>query len=326
MGLLVVFAAYGVVYAQGLPVSKLSTVTIGDYALQGTYNLVATVQPNELYNSTNLSPGQGTLFAAITRTINVTYACTISLGQTGDVNLGASYLVSLSGGVWNKTLSQSTQSEQQSGVGSVMLTRSFQFNVSQTMALAKRIGTELQYTSPSYMIQISPVITGSLGVVGRTVPVDFVTPMNLTFSGGLITPTGTSYSYVGNITSPEILTYGSTNTYRYVSYGALAASLLLLGISLYYVLMVEKGNEPGEADVISALTQPYREVIASTNSLPSGTSQVSMEKWEDLVKVADTIGRPILEYVDRGEGFTHHVFWVLDGYTTYVYEATLRPK
>jgi hypothetical protein len=38
-----------------------------------------------------------------------------------------------------------------------------------------------------------------------------------------------------------------------------------------------------------------------------------MERWEDLVKVASTLGKPILEFLDMGAGFTHHVSWVVDG-------------
>jgi len=49
-----------------------------------------------------------------------------------------------------------------------------------------------------------------------------------------------------------------------------------------------------------------------------------MGKWEDLVKVADTMGKPILEFVDKGEGFTHYVYRVKDGEATYIFEATAK--
>ena len=77
---------------------------------------------------------------------------------------------------------------------------------------------------------------------------------------------------------------------------------------------------------MAMLTRPYMEVIAATSSLPKGELQVVMEKWEDLVKVADTLGKPILEFVDKGQGFTRYLFWVLDGQTTYVYEGTSKPN
>jgi len=254
----------------------------------------------------------------------VTYALTASLTQQGDINLNASYLVALSGGAWNKTLSMSSQASTQTGTSSATLSKGFFFNVSQVVSLAKEIGAELQYSSPSYRIQIEPVVTGTLTEAGRTVPLHFATPMNLTFTNGVITPSGTAYSYQGNITSEAIVGYGSTTTYRFASYGLLSSSLVILGLVVYYVLRVEKKDETAKEDDIAEKTRPYREVIASTTSLPMGGAQIPMEKWEDLLKVADALGKPILEFVDEGEGFTHSLFWVLDGQTTYIYEVTTK--
>jgi hypothetical protein len=320
LGLMVVFSAYSVVYTQGLPTETHSTITVAVYSLQGSYNYQATLGPNTVYNTTTLSLGQGSLFVAITKTINVTYTCTASLSEPADFNLGTSYLMTLSGGAWNKTLSQTSQSAQQNGTYSFNFSKSFMLNVTQTVALAKEIGTELQVTTPTYLVQIKPETTGSLVGGGRTVPLYFVDPMNLTFAGGVITPSGTSYFHQGNVTSEVFVTYGSTNIYRYVSYGLLVASLVLLGSGVYLVRS-EKGAEPA-VDDMATLTQPYREVIASTTSLPEGASKVAMGKWEDLVKVADTMGKPILEFVDKGVGYIHYVYWVRDGDLAYVFETT----
>ena len=321
MALLVVFSSYSVAYTQGLPTESSSTATVALYSLRGSYDYLAFLRPNPLYNTTTLSLGQGALFAAITNTINVTYTCTFSFSELADFNLGTEYLVTLSGGAWNKTLSQSFQPTQQNGTNSVTFSRTFSVNVNQTVALAKKIGTELQVVTPTYLIQIKPETTGSMVGAGRSIPLYFVTPMNLTFSGGAITPSGTSYFRQGNVTSEVFVNYGSTPTYRAVSYALLAVSLALLGLSVYYVLRVEKREEPSVDDV-TTLTRPYREVIASTTSFPEGASKIAMEKWEDLVKVADTMGKPILEFVDKGQGFVHYAYWVRDGESTYVFETT----
>jgi len=322
--LMVIFSAYSVVYTQGLSTESKYSVTLGTYSLQGTYNYVATLRPNTVYNSTTLRLGQGSLFVAITKSINVTYSCTVLLSQPGDINLGTSYLTTLSGEAWNKTLSDSFQSAQQSGVGSVTLSKSFSLNVTQTVALAKEIGSELQVPTPTYLVQIKPASTGSLTEAGRTIPLYFVTPMNLTFSSGVITPSGTSYFHQGNVTGEVLVTYGRTYASRYVSYGFLAGSLVLLGLAIYYVLRIERREEPAVDEMIM-LTRPYREVIATTTSLPEGGSRIAVGKWEDLVKVADTMGKPILEFVDKGRGFTHYIYWIEDGESTYIFETTSKP-
>jgi len=319
------FSAYTVAYTAGLPTASQSTETVAVYSLRGNYDYQAALRSNSLYNTTTLGPGQGALFVAITNTINVTYTCTVFVSVPVDFYLGTSYLATLSGSAWNKTVAQSSQYAQQNGTNSVTFSKSFLLNVTQTVALAKEIGTELQVLTPNYLVQIKPETTGSFVWAGRTVPLYFVAPMNLTFSGGIITPSGTSNSQQGDVTSEVFVTYGSTYTYRYVSYGLLAGTLALLVLWIYYIYTVEKRQEP-VLDEITLLTRPYREVIATTTSLPEAGSKIAIEKWEDLVKVADTMGKPILEFVDKGQGFIHYVFWIKDGESAYVFEITSKQK
>ena len=321
LAMVVVFSSYGVAYIQGLPTQTTSAVTAGVYAVQGNYDYVATLAPNQVYNTTTLGPGQGTLFVSITKGIDVTFTGTVALSSPGNVSVETSYLVALSGGPWNKTLGQSAQSTQQAVGVTATWSRSFLFNVSQTIDLAKEIGTELQVLSQTYLIQIMPVVTGSLTEAGRTVPILLEAPLNLTISNGVISPTGMSYSYKGNITNEDVVSYPNRVTYRYAFDALFVGSLVFLGILVYYVLKVEKvGKDAGPED-IEVLTRPYREVIATTATLPPG-SHVAMEKWDDLVKVADTMGKPIMEFAERGEGFVRRVYWVLDGETSYVFETT----
>lgn len=322
--LVTVFSAYAVVWAQGLPTESQSTVTVGTYSLQGSYSYAAALSPNLVYNTTTLEMGQGTLFVAITKTINVTYTGTVSLNQQGSVSLDTSYLVTLSGGAWSTTLSHVVQVAQRNSTDSAVYSKSFLLNVTQVVALAKEIGAELQYSSPSYLIQIRPAATGSLVESGRTVPLNFVAPLNLTLSNGVITPSGTTYSSQGNVTGEVMVPRNVTYTYRYASYGLLSGSLVLLGVSMFFALRKEQISEE---DNLAKMTQPYREVIAATTTLPRSESQVPMEKWEDLVKVADTLGKPILEFDQEEAGETRHAFCVLDGETRYYYEfRPLRPE
>lgn len=325
LALMLVFSAYSVAYAQGLPTEARSTVIVGTYNLQGNYDYVATLKPNMVYNTTTLGPGQGVLFVAITKTINVTYTFSVSLSRPGSINLGISYLVTLSGGLWNKTLGEVSQTVVQGGTGASVVSRSFFLNVTQTTALAKEIGKELGYASPGYLIQIRPAITGSLAEAGRTVPLDFVSPLNLTLSNGVISFSGTHQNQAGNITSDVTVTYGSTYLYRYGSYGFFSGSLALLGFGTYYVRRIEKKEAPTTDDNLASITQPYREVIAATSTLPTGGTRIMMEKWEDLVKVADSMGKPILETLEKGDSFTYAAFWVLDGETVYIFEASSVP-
>ena len=323
--LLTVFSAYAVVYTDSLPTVRNSVQTVGTYSLQGNYTYIAELKPNDVYNTTRLSQGQGVLFVAIVKTIDLTYTGMISLSGPGNVNVGTSYLVALSGGAWNKTLSESLVVAQQSGLAPVIFSKSFELNVTTLSALAKAIGTELQYPTPAYLIQIRPVTSGTLTEGGTTIPVHFVTPLNLTLSGGTITPSAISFEQQGNITNDVQVTYTGTVTDRYASYGLLSGSLILLAGCTYYVLRVEKISTRQHKDELESKTRPYMEVIAATTTPPQGNTPIAMTKWEDLVKVADALGKPILEYTENEQQSTKHVFWVSDGELTYTYQHISKP-
>jgi hypothetical protein len=325
LALVTVFSAYAVVYTQGLPASKTSVATIGTYTLQGNYDYVATLAPNPLYNTTTIAQGEGPLFTAIVKTINVKYSCTLFLSQPGTVDAQASYQVTLSGGAWDKTLQQASQVAQGSNVETANLSQSFQLNVTSIVSLAREIGTELQYPSATYLVQVSPDVGGSVTEAGRTVPLDFVQPLNLTISDGVITPNGTSYLQQGNITGDVKVIYSNVVSYRNASIALLGGSVALLALNSYYVVRVEEVKPEEPKDDIDMKIRPYMEVIAATATPPQEGKSISMLKWEDLVKVADTLGKPILKYEESGQGWMKYVFWVSDGELTYSYQYVAKP-
>jgi hypothetical protein len=323
--LLSVFCLYAVVYAQSLQVQRQSTVTVASYSIRGDYDYNATLLPNLLYNTTVLEMRNGSLFTSITKSIDVSFTCTFSLSRPGALTLSSTYLVTLSTRAWNKTLEDSTETTQRSDIDSAVVSKSFQLNVTQILALTKEIETELQYTSPSYLLQIKPLATGSLLLAGTTVPVRFEAPLNLTISAGVISTSGATYSKRGNVTSSFSTTDNGVVRLRDVSYASLAGSLGLLAVCTFYALRLGKPGRK-EADELETKTRPYSEVIAEVQNPQKGKRQVTMKTWEDLVRVSDTLGKPILKFDQEEAGIVHRVFCVLDGETSYHYELALYEK
>jgi hypothetical protein len=230
--------------------------------------------------------------------------------------------VTLSSRAWNKTLEDGTETAQRNDIESAVISKSFQLNVTQILALTKEIETELQYTSPSYLLQIKPITTGSLLLAGRNVPVRFEAPLNLTISAGVISTSGATYSRKGNITSNFSTTDNGVVRLRNVSYVSFAGSVGLLAVCVFYALRLGKPAHK-EADDLEIKTRPYREVIAEVQNPQKGKRQVTMKTWEDLVRVSDTLGKPILKFDQEEAGIVHRVFCVLDGETSYHYEFTM---
>jgi hypothetical protein len=326
LGLLSVFSAYAVVYTQGVPTQKQSTATLASISMAGTYDYVASLRPNTVYNTTTLRMGQGALFVAITKSINVTFTCALTMSAQSNVNLSSSYEVILSGGAWNKTLGRSSGSVDQAGVYTTVTSKSFELNLTQIEGLQKEIDGQLQYTAQSYQVQIRPVLTGQVSAAGKSVPLGLSAPLNMTFSAGVIEVNGTSYIQHGTVTGETEVTDNGAVQNRYVSYGLLAGSLILLAVGAFYLTRGGKAVAADQVHELEMKVRPYREVIAASRSPPEGERRIAMSTWEDLVKVSDTLGKPIIEFIEgNADAPKLHSFWVLDGEVMYIFEPML-PK
>ena len=68
--------------------------------------------------------------------------------------------------------------------------------------------------------------------------------------------------------------------------------------------------------------KPYREVIVGTRT-PPPLEHLEIREWADLVRVSDTLGKPILRF-SPGPTDGGHVFYIRDGSTTYLYDYDFR--
>jgi hypothetical protein len=320
------FTAYLVFYTQTLPAVQTRSMEVFTYTQKGSYDYVATLRPNLLYNTTLLRKGEGTLFTPITRTINVTFTYELEVDKPAAMDFRETYTVMLSSEAWNRTMHQSQTKTITKEGQELVLTRSFQFNITEVMNLIRRIEEEIGYRAPRYKIEIRPVIEGNLTALGEKAAVRFLPFLNLTITpdirgeGGRITIEGTDYGQRGvankMVTSQDDVTIRN----RQISYVALASSLTALSASLWFTKRPAKRSPEQE---LQRVTQPYREVIARTNTPPKGQRVIAMESWEDLVKVADTLGKPVLYFINRAEAGEEHLFYVLDGPTCYIYRTKL---
>ncbi len=74
---------------------------------------------------------------------------------------------------------------------------------------------------------------------------------------------------------------------------------------------------------IEEIVKPYREVIVGTTTPPAAT-RIEVRSWEDLIRVSDTLGKPILRFALPG-ALPGHTFYVRDGSTNYVFEFGSAP-
>ena len=63
-------------YTLQIPESETQIISLWEYQHSGTYDYIAKLKPNIIYNKTTLKPGEGLLYLRITEHLNITFTYT----------------------------------------------------------------------------------------------------------------------------------------------------------------------------------------------------------------------------------------------------------
>ncbi len=285
-----VWAAY-YLYAETHPTGGApSSTVVATYAEAGANSFAAALRPSELYNnSTEIYGGNVTLFTAITTWVNVSLLYLLTVNRTASIQVNESFVVTLSTSAWSKTLYTVTNGTIVPATSAVALETRYSVNISAVVALAQTIGTELGYPSVTFALTLQPTYASSIVVGAATEAISSTPLFNLTFSGATVRPGGLDYRANGELAVPAPSSTSSPNAG--VAIVALLASAGGLGGSAY--VATRRPDEP-ELAPLGELLDPYAEAVAETGPLPVGATVVPIGRLVDLVKVADTLGKPIL--------------------------------
>lgn len=297
------------------------------YSQSGTYTYVAQLAPNVLYNTTELTQGNGTLFTAITNWVNLTFIYHAETTPRTNLTSTAVFSVTLESSVWSKLLFTSTLTLPPRNSNALSFTETYDLNVAQIVTLAQTVEAQTGFFPSSYSVLLTPTISTAVTIGDNGVGLFFAPTLNLTFAsdqiqpGSLATQASGAYGLPGG-SSPN----DSTDLFSWASlpYWALVGSLALLTVAGVYTFRGRGARAPD----LETLMRPYREAIVNVSVRPAATEVVRVRDWEDLVKVADTLGRPILRVVRAGkeEEALRSSFYVLLGTTAYVYTFRTPPS
>ena len=309
------WAAY-YLYSEVHPANGGAGTTLATFTESGTNSFVASLSPSYLYNnSTVVYGGNVTLFTPITNWINVTSVYAFSANRSVAYSLNGTFSVVLSTPVWTKTLYSSTNQTSRGSGGVVTIVNRFAVNVSAVVALATAIDRQIGYTGPSFSLTLLPHVSGDVSVGATVQPVSAEPTLNFTFEGSLISPSGLEYLSSGEVVQPNSGAPAPGAVADAVPLAALATSAGGLGGSLWYV-----SRRPEEKVLLplDQLIAPYEEAIAATQPVVGPSGAIRVDDFSDLVKIADTLGKPILRPTG-GPAEGDAEFLVLDGDVAYSY-------
>jgi hypothetical protein len=310
-----VWAAY-YLYAETHPTGGGGTErTVATYTENSLGAFAAALRPSVLYNnSTEIYGGNVTLFTPITNWINASIDYALETNRVANVSLSDVFLVTLSTPVWSKTLFTGVNHTAPVTGALASLSLQYDVNVTAVVALAAAIDTQLDYQGGSYTLSLAPTISGTVDVAGVEQPIAAEPTLNFTFLGSLISPSGLQHTSSGSlvVSSPVPVSTGFSAA---VPYLALVGAVGGLGSSVWVATRRDEG-EP--LLPLEELIRPYEEAVVETARPPKGVTATTVAKFGDLVKIADTLGKPILRPV--GPDPSSGTFFVVDGLIAYSYQ------
>jgi len=310
-----IWAGYFAVATTSAASAKATTVPVATYQVFATNGFVADLRPSALYNnSTELTGGNVTLFSALTTWVNASLSWSLEVNRSATIQLQDSFEVVLSSSVWSKVLWSQSNSTNRSGTTLVTLTERYDVNVTTVLALAAEIGAETRYPSVVYTLSLRPEIVGTIAAGGSIEPISSLPLLNMTFDGPLINPGGLSYSDSGVLEKASPSAADDPPGGAAVPYLLLALSVSAFGVSTWFAARRPEGET---VPPLAQLIAPYEEAIAETAETPEADVTIPVSQFADLVKIADTLGKPILR--PSGTGPDRPAFFVSDGEVAYLF-------
>ena len=283
-----------------------------------SYGYVATLAPNVIYNTTTISNLTSPLYLPITRSVNFTLYYSLATDRPARLTLGGGLAVIASGTTWSVTVAQRTIPAT-TAVGALLEGQaSYPLNVTDLVRVISEAQNETGTIGAPVTLAIEPTLTGSVTVGALTRSVAFQPLLDLTVSSTSISLGPLATGVRGAVGDPASAGAGIS--------GALLFDLsLLAGLSIAAALVGVRWTRqrtPDQGAFFERRVRAYSEGVVDALNVPPHTELVVVRDWADLVKVADTIGRPILRYRGRGPAELPPLFFVKDGSTCYAYRGT----
>jgi len=325
--LLTLFSILSIYYTHQLPTQEVKTTNLCTYTHIGNYDYTAYLKSNLIYNVSELKPGQGTLYLEITEYIATTFTYTFQTDQTANITIQYNITTSLESPKWRKTLSSVNQTTQNyTETTSAEFSSNYTFDVTYIQYLKNSFDSETRLYTSNYSVTIKPQILTTAQTDAGPINELFNPTLTLVFQqgtpeGDYISTTNLQNTRPSAITQTTITNLAWATNQQYASYAFTATSLAALAITSYAFTRTQPPTKP--AKPLEEIIAPYQEVIAESTGEPTyegRTATITMKSLEDLIKVADWIGKPVLSYQKpptQTSKESTRVFYVLDGTTRY---------
>jgi hypothetical protein len=316
--------------AHTTPIEETLVTASYTYGYEGIYDYTVALKSNTIYdNKTTLKPGEGTIYRRITDHINLDFTYSFDGDQTAHFTIRYITREYVQTSSWEKQIVEFPEEIIESS-GSTM-----NFSVdnlpiifpSSIAAIVTKINADTGMATSDYSLNITVEMHIEAKTSAGTVEEDFAPTLKIEFKstldqGEIISITGLENTKTGDITKTEKKYQPWVEQQREIYYGFSTVSFFGLAVSVWFYTKNRPAKPPTTEKLIEGIIEPYEEIIveAGQEQLAKPVTTITMKTLEDLVKVADTTGKPIIHTYEAPET---HVFSIIDGDTQYKFATTI---
>ena len=322
--LLVVAVRMSIMYNIQTQASRSVTKTICSYNHFAKYTYFARLENNLIYNKTYLRPGDGTLYTAIVKYLNLTFKynflCNPKPFNTTIIDDITFELESPE--KWTRQLSAIETEElfeyKNGNQFSLIL------NNSKIEPIIESIDKETGIRTSTYNLIIKPQIHVIAESYNFNIDEFFTPTLTISFIkggelGDYIKISELTHTRSDKITENTEITLQNVKDMRTISNFITIIIIIALAVSSYQFFKLRE-KKPKVISIKKIISQ-YEELITRTKNIPPVTDiTVQINSLEDLARTAEILMKPIM-YAEHNE---EHIFYIIEDNNKYEYTTTLQ--
>jgi hypothetical protein len=326
--IIIFISAYSSAVAFQQPTTKEETITTCNYNQRGIFDYTVYLKGNTFYDDTRiLKPGEGIIFKKITDYINGSFNYQFTCNKTGTINVSYKVDAELKTNIWNKEYNLiPIESFEVFGYSS-KFSINFPIDYSYYEVIIDKISEEIGVYAGDQNLIIKCIVLTEVRLKNATIYESFSPSISVKLGDNIIEITGelsqsNSDALFGTreVFQPELVEYRQNSLITSIVF--LFILIAFFGLTKSKVKTISKAEK-----IMLRLRKKYGEWLVEVDNPPSIDSiqnVIPLKSTDDIIKISEELGKPILYYQDSLYHGNIYTLYVLD--EVFQYKFILNPN
>ena len=316
--ILFIVSAVNIVSAYQQPTTKEKTYTVPllTYSHSGQYDFQVKLKSNTLFESnTVLKPGEATIFKKLIDNINASFTYRFQSNKDATVEGTYKIEVTLQSDIWSKSFVL-VPTTSFTGNEYTSITFEFPFNTSIYEQIVKTINDETGVIAqdPALILRCNILTTAVTEV--KEIREVFVPTIQIPLGGNILEFNGELITKQPGSVEVEEVEVIKTDAGQQRNNWTIFTIFSLIFFVFFALFTKSETSAESPADVLfRKIQKKYGDWIVEAETLPptGETKTISMKSFDDLIKISEEIGKPVVHYkTTTANPGIMHTFYVFD--------------